>query len=103
MVAVAQNAGEKPFKGGSLTGVLLSIVNSDPFESKAWKSQSLPSALEAVMKRALAKEPDKRYSTAAELVAALRALDVEPEPAKPVRKPRGPMKGSGRSKRRSDR
>jgi serine/threonine protein kinase len=78
-------AGEKAFKGGSLTGVLLSIVNSDPFESKAWKSQSLPSALEAVMKRALAKEPDKRYSTAAELVAALQALDVEPEPAKPVK------------------
>ena len=77
-------AGEKAFRGGSLTGVLLSIVNSDPFESKVWKSQSLPSALEAVMKRALAKEPEKRYSTAAELMAALRALDVEPEPAKPA-------------------
>jgi serine/threonine protein kinase len=77
-------AGEKPFKGGSLTGVLLSIVNSDPFESKAWKSQSLPSALEAVVKRALAKEPDKRYSTAAELVTALKELDFGPEPAKPA-------------------
>ena len=77
-------AGDKPFKGGSLTGVLLNIVNGDPFESKAWKSRRLPPALEAVLKRALAKEPDKRYSTAAELVAALEALDVQPEPAKPV-------------------
>ncbi|HLE70212.1 MAG TPA: protein kinase [Vicinamibacteria bacterium] len=78
-------AGEKPFKGGSLTGVLLSIVNNDPFGSKAWKSQGLPSALEAILKRALAKEPDKRYSTAAELVTALRALDYEPVPAMPAK------------------
>ena len=77
-------AGEKPFKGGSLTGVLLSIVNSDPFESKVWKSQSLPPALEAVAKRALAKAPDNRYSTAAELVTALKALALAPEPAKPA-------------------
>ncbi len=81
-------AGEKPFKGGSLTGVLLSIVNSDPFESKPWKSQSLPSPLEAVLKRTLAKEPDERFSTAAELFAALKALDVgapkRVTPAKPV-------------------
>jgi tetratricopeptide (TPR) repeat protein len=76
-------AGEKAFKGGSLTGVLLSIVNSDPIESKVWKSQSLPSPLEAVVKRALAKEPDKRYSTAADLMTALRALEVQPEPAEP--------------------
>jgi len=78
-------AGEKPFRGGSLTGVLLSIVNNDPFGSKAWKSQGLPSALEAILKRALAKEPDKRYSTAAELVTALRALDYEPVPAMPAK------------------
>ncbi len=75
-------AGEKPFKGGSLTGVLLSIVNSDPLQSKAWKSQSVPPAVETVVKRALAKEPGERYSTAAELIAALRALAVEPEPVK---------------------
>ena len=77
-------AGEKPFKGGSLTGVLLSIVNSDPFQSKAWKSQSVPPTLETVVKCALAKEPGERYATAAELIAALRALAVEPEPVKPV-------------------
>ena len=78
-------AGEKPFRGGSLTGVLLSIVNNDPFGSKAWKSQGLPSALEAILKRALAKEPDKRYSTAAELATALRVLDYEPVPAMPAK------------------
>ncbi len=75
-------AGEKPFKGGSLTGVLLSIVNSDPFQSNAWTSLKVPPAVETVLKGALAKEPDQRYSTAGELVAALRSLDVLPEPAK---------------------
>jgi serine/threonine protein kinase len=74
-------AGEKPFKGGSLTGVLLSIVNSDPFQSKAWKSLNLPPALEAVAKRALAKQPDQRFATAAELSSALRTLDVSSSPA----------------------
>jgi tetratricopeptide (TPR) repeat protein len=66
--------GEKPFKGGSLTGVLLSIVNSDPLQSKAFKALRLPSELEAVMSRALAKDPAQRYPVAAELVAALRRL-----------------------------
>jgi serine/threonine protein kinase len=75
-------AGEKPFKGGSLTGVLLSIVNSDPFQSKTWKSRTVPPALETVLKRALAKEPAARYATAAQLVAALRALEIENESAK---------------------
>jgi tRNA A-37 threonylcarbamoyl transferase component Bud32/tetratricopeptide (TPR) repeat protein len=79
-------AGEKPFKGGSLTGVLLSIVNSDPFQSKAWKSLNLPPALEAVAKRALAKQPDQRYASAAELSNALRALDVSSSPAKAAAK-----------------
>ncbi|HJS75241.1 MAG TPA: protein kinase, partial [Vicinamibacteria bacterium] len=77
-------AGEKPFKGGSLTGVLLSIVNSDPFQSQGWKSGSLPPALEAVAKRALAKHPDQRYRTAAELSKALRALDIAPSKAMPA-------------------
>ncbi len=75
-------AGEKPFKGGSLTGVLLAIVNSDPFQSKGWKSGGLPPALEAIAKRALAKEPDQRYGSAAELASALRALEIAPAPAK---------------------
>jgi serine/threonine protein kinase len=66
--------GEKPFKGGSLTGVLLSIVNSDPLQAKAFKALKVPPQLEAVLSRALAKDPDKRYPAAAELVSALRGL-----------------------------
>jgi serine/threonine protein kinase len=76
--------GEKPFTGGSLTGVLLSIVNADPFQSKAWKSQKLPSSFETVLRRALAKDPGERYAMAAELSAALRSLDIGAEPAKTV-------------------
>ncbi len=80
-------AGEKPFKGGSLTGVLLAIVNSDPFQSKAWKTSAHPPGLEAIAKRALAKDPAERYGTAAELSAALRALDVAAAPAKRISRP----------------
>jgi serine/threonine protein kinase len=73
-------SGEKPFKGGSLTGVLLSIVNSDPFDSPVWKSAGLSPALEQVLRRTLAKTADKRYRTAADLVQALRGLEVESKP-----------------------
>jgi serine/threonine protein kinase len=67
--------GEKPFKGGSLTGVLLNIVNSDPLRSSDWTSRELPREVADVAKRALAKDPEKRFQTAAELLASLRALD----------------------------
>jgi serine/threonine protein kinase len=77
--------GEKPFKGGSLTGVLLSIVNSDPMKSEHYRNLGADEAFETVLGRALAKEPGKRYSSAAELVEALRGLRVdEPRSEAPV-------------------
>jgi serine/threonine protein kinase len=80
--------GEKPFKGGSLTGVLLSIVNTDPMKSDAYRKLGSASEFDAVLGRALAKEPKSRFESAAELVDALRALRVaEPRretPEKPA-------------------
>jgi serine/threonine-protein kinase len=97
-------AGEKPFSGGSLTGVLLSIVNSDPFQSKAWKSRDLPPTFEEVLKRALAKEPGGRYSTASALVAALSPSRSLPSRrrrwSRPTRFSSGSRKKSGRSSSR---
>ena len=72
--------GDKPFKGGNLTAVLLSIVNSDPFHCKAWDASEVPPALEGVLEHALAKDPEERYGSAAELVGALELLDIEDAP-----------------------
>lgn len=80
--------GEKPFRGGSLTGVLLSIVNSNPFEAKAWKETKVPAEVTAVLERALAKDPDERFLSAGAFVSALDAIPQEvlgtEEPMAPV-------------------
>ncbi len=76
--------GDKPFKGGNLTAVLLSIVNSDPFHCKAWDASEMPPTLERVLERALAKDPEERYGSAAELVGALELLDIEEAPTPPT-------------------
>ena len=80
--------GEKPFRGGSLTGVLLSIVNSNPIEAKAWKETTVPAEITAVLERALAKDPDERFLSAGAFVSALDSIPQDvlgtEEPIAPV-------------------
>jgi tetratricopeptide (TPR) repeat protein len=64
--------GEPAFAGASETEVLVALVESDvrPFREVA---PHVPSWLEAVVRRALAKAPEKRFADAAALEAALAA------------------------------
>ena len=66
--------GEKPFRSPSLTGVLLSIINDEPFFPLNWRSLGLPTALKPILYHALEKDRDKRYPTGSELMAALTSL-----------------------------
>jgi tetratricopeptide (TPR) repeat protein len=75
VVAFELLTGRRPFEGGSaaaeasahVTGAVPSVRSLNP---------SLPREVDAVFWRALAKDPDARYGSCAELVAALRgALD----------------------------
>jgi serine/threonine protein kinase len=66
--------GEKPFRGGTVTGVLLRIVSDDPAPEVDWTGLGLPAELDKVMNRALAKDPSERYPTGAALIEALRSL-----------------------------
>jgi tetratricopeptide (TPR) repeat protein len=66
--------GEKPFLGGSVTGVLLRIVSDDPVPPVDWKNRGLPTELDTLMKRVLAKDPSERYPSGARLIEALRHL-----------------------------
>ena len=70
-------AGEKPFKGGSLTAVLLCIVNTDPLESSAWRKVDVPPEVPAILQKALAKTPEGRFANATELVSALATVPTE--------------------------
>jgi serine/threonine-protein kinase len=64
-------AGHRPFEAGSPTEEAAAHVNA-PVPSVHEANPSLPRALDAVFRRALAKDPSARYSTAAEFVASLR-------------------------------
>ena len=66
--------GEKPFRSPSLTGVLLSIINDEPFFPLNWQSLGLPMELKPILHHALEKEREKRFASGAELVEALEKL-----------------------------
>ena len=65
--------GKVPFSGPSVLSVLHEIATVDPPAPSTF-SQNLPQGLDVIIKRALAKNSEQRYSSAAELAQALRSL-----------------------------
>ena len=69
-------AGFKAFlpHGGDPTGAFARVLNEDPLKEPL--PPSFSPALRAVLGRALSKDPEDRYPTVAEFVAALHAVDL---------------------------
>jgi len=65
--------GEKPFAGDTFTAVSFKVVYSEPIPA-AQLNPALPAALDLVLSRCLAKNPDDRYPTGRDLAADLEAL-----------------------------
>jgi len=65
--------GQLPFRGGSQFGVLYAIVKEDA-PAPGLLRPGLTAELEAFLTKALAKDPDQRWQSAAEMAAALRAI-----------------------------
>lgn len=63
-------AGRKPFAGDNLSTIVYKIVHEEP-PSIAEANRDLPRGYEAVIRRALAKDPGERYQTGREMVADL--------------------------------
>ncbi|HEY3267418.1 MAG TPA: serine/threonine-protein kinase [Armatimonadota bacterium] len=61
-------AGRKPFQGDSVVTITYNIVNQSPDYPP-----SIPPWLAGILRKALAKRPEDRYSTAAEMAEDLRA------------------------------
>ncbi len=74
--------GEQPFQTGSLATTIARIVHTEPPSLK-----NVPVPLAAVISRALAKDPNLRYSTAATLLEDLRRVE---QGGKPKRAPSSP-------------
>jgi YVTN family beta-propeller protein len=64
--------GEGPFRRPSEVATLFAHLEADPPSASA-RHSALPAAIDAVFARALAKEPDERHSSCAELVADANA------------------------------
>jgi formylglycine-generating enzyme required for sulfatase activity len=76
--------GRPPFRGESTMGTLQQVLTREPERPRAIDG-AVPRDLETIGLRCLAKEPAKRYATAAELGADLRAyLAGRPIAARPV-------------------
>jgi len=70
--------GVNPFNATDLAAVLYRIVNTKP-PSLRHHNPVLPPALDGVVRRALAKEPEARYATATDLADALRGATGGPQ------------------------
>ncbi len=71
VVAFELLSGRRPFENESMTAEAFAHVNA-PVPSIAEVCDELPAELDPVFRRALAKNPDDRFPTAAEFVAAIR-------------------------------
>ena len=76
VVAFELLTGSRPYQSGSATAEAAAHVNA-PVPSAAALNPELPREIDDVLRLGLAKDPDDRFASAAELVAALReALDA---------------------------
>ena len=71
--------GHSPFPGSSATTVCFKVANRDPVAASAL-DMTLPPQIDAVIARAIAKNPDERYQNGAELAEDLRLLQQAYKP-----------------------
>jgi TolB-like protein/Tfp pilus assembly protein PilF/predicted Ser/Thr protein kinase len=71
-------AGRAPFAGPTPSDVMAAVLQRDP-EALANHAPEIPAGLERVVERSLAKDRERRYQTAEELLADLKSLRRELE------------------------
>ncbi|MBI3767857.1 MAG: protein kinase [Deltaproteobacteria bacterium] len=80
--------GTSPFRGKTTTELMYHILNNEP-RPPSMLDAAIPLALDAVVSRALARDPAARFASAAEMASGLetllKAVPVEARSASPVR------------------
>ena len=76
-------AGRRPFEGDTRASLMVAILSGEP-RSLAEIRPPMPAAVEHVIRRCLAKEPDERWQTARDLAAELRWIAAGGSNAKPT-------------------
>jgi RNA polymerase sigma factor (sigma-70 family) len=64
------STGELPFRGGNVAAMIHAVRNHDPRDPSSLNA-AVPNALSKVIKRLLAKDPQQRFQSATEVLAAL--------------------------------
>lgn len=77
VIAFELLAGAQPFSASSAPGMMEQHFRAEVPALSARGAVGIPPAVDAVLRKALAKDPDARYATARELVAALRDAFAE--------------------------
>lgn len=67
--------GEPPFKGESEQAILYSVLNQEPRTFRGLET-AVPKELEQIIRKALSKDPKKRFSSAEEMSQALESLKM---------------------------
>jgi eukaryotic-like serine/threonine-protein kinase len=78
-------AGRKPFVGDSVITITYNIMNAEPGPIGTG-----PPGIEAVLRCALAKDPNRRYKSAAEMAEDIRAVAQGSQPRHAIAIPAGP-------------
>ncbi len=83
-----------PFRAPHLAAVLAKILFSEPAPLSTVRPE-LPAALQALVERMLAKQPEQRPAHAGQLLRELQALELPSEPPLPSRATPGPGQAEG--------
>ncbi|MFI3251090.1 MAG: protein kinase, partial [Eubacteriales bacterium] len=78
VVLYEMTTGRLPFEGDSAVSVAIQHINSIPLSPREI-NPSLPEALETITMRAMAPNPDNRYSSAEEMLESLEEFRKNPE------------------------
>ena len=73
VILYAMVTGHSPFQGNSATTVCFKVANRDPVAASSL-DMTLPAELDAVISRAMAKDPNERYQRGADFAEDLRIL-----------------------------
>jgi serine/threonine protein kinase len=79
VILYAMVTGHSPFQGNSATTVCFKVANREPVPASAL-DLNLPPELDAVISRAMAKDPKERYARGSEFAEDIRQLQVLSQP-----------------------